>query len=100
MTRQENCADGDVVCKNCLLHGEECWWSCEKWRKAMKKMRLAAAALVLGSCITLGAVPASADTIEPVANQAPISTVQGNGTHGLGCIVKLWFKVYTWCKVR
>ena len=100
MTRQENCADGDVVCKNRLLHGEECWWSCEKWRKAMKKMRLAAAALVLGSCITLGAVPASADTIEPVANQAPISTVQGNDTNGLGCIVKLWFKVYIWCKVR
>ena len=64
----------------------------------MKKMRLAAAALVLGSCITLGAVPASADTIEPVANQAPISTVQGNETNGgFGCIARLWFGWRAWC---
>ena len=50
----------------------------------MKKMRLAAAALVLGSCITLGVAPANANTTEPVTNQAPISTVQGNETNGLG----------------
>jgi len=66
----------------------------------MKKMRLAAAALVLGSCITLGAVPANANTTEPVTNQAPISTVQGNETNGLGCIVKLWFGIRTWCRFR
>lgn len=66
----------------------------------MKKMRLAAAALVLGSCITLGAVPANANTTEPVTNQAPISTVQGNETNGLGCIVKLWFGIRTWCRIR
>ena len=66
----------------------------------MKKMRLAAAALVLGSCITLGVAPANANTTEPVTNQAPISTVQGNETNGLGCIIKLWFKVYIWCRVR
>ena len=48
----------------------------------MKKMRLAAAALVLGSCITLGAVPANANTTEPVTNQVPISTIQGNDTNG------------------
>ena len=64
----------------------------------MKKMRLAAAALVLGSCITRGAVPANANTTEPVTNQAPISTVQGNETNGgFGCIARLWFGWRAWC---
>ena len=64
----------------------------------MKKMRLAAAALVLGSCITLGAVPANANTTEPVTNQAPISTVQGNETNGgFGCIARLWIGWRAWC---
>ena len=64
----------------------------------MKKMRLAAAALVLGSCITLGAVPVNANTTESVINQAPISTVQGNETNGgFGCIARLWFGWRAWC---
>ena len=66
----------------------------------MKKMRLAAAALVLGSCVALGAVPASANTTEPVANQNSISVVKGNEASrgGIGCILWLWFRTTTWCK--
>ena len=64
----------------------------------MKKMRLAAAALVLGSCITLGVAPANANTTEPVTNQPPISAVQGNETNGgFGCIARLWFGWRAWC---
>lgn len=63
----------------------------------MNKMRLAAAALVLGSCVALGAVPATANTTEPVANQNSISVVKGNEASGIGCILKLWFGTRTWC---
>ncbi len=66
----------------------------------MKKMRLAAAALVLGSCLALGAVPATANTTEPVANQNSISVVKGNEANrgGVGCIIWWLFKTTTWCK--
>ena len=98
MTRQETVLTAMWCVRFSVLLGEGCWWSREKWRKAMKKMRLAAAALVLGSCITLGAAPANANTTEPVTNQAPISTVQGNETNGgFGCIARLWFGWRAWC---
>ncbi|GEM_PF-500444 len=68
----------------------------------MKKMRLAAAALVLGSCLALGAVPATANTTEPVANQNSISAVKGNeaARGGFGCFLRAWFGTNTWCTKR
>ena len=65
----------------------------------MKKTRLAVAALVLGSCVALGAVPASANTTEPVANQTSISAVKGNEASrgGFGCFLRVWFGTRTWC---
>lgn len=69
----------------------------KKTEEAMKKTRLAVAALVLGSCVALGAVPASANTTEPVANQNSISAVKGNEASGFGCFLKFWFGTRTWC---
>lgn len=77
--------------------GVEGGGSHEKTEEAMKKTRLAVAALVLGSCVALGAVPASANTTEPVANQNSISAVKGNEASGFGCFLKFWFGTRTWC---
>jgi len=68
----------------------------------MKKMRLAAAALVLGSCLTLGAVPANANPTEPpVASQVPSPSIKGNSTDsGFGCIISMFFGIRQFCTFR
>ena len=67
----------------------------ETWRKAMK-MRLAAAAFAAASCFALTAVPASANTAEPVAKGVSVST-QGSGqAHAEGFIGCLFRNYLGW----
>lgn len=54
------------------------------------KMRLAAAAFAAASCFALTAVPASANTAEPITKGVSVSTQEGQQTQpeSFGCIIR------------
>ncbi len=53
------------------------------------KIRLAAAAVALASCFTLGAAPANAEPVQPVARHAELATATTQPNGLLGCAFRI-----------